>query len=155
MLVMVHEYLKGICVTKVGLLGICLKETTKLYKEKKYKSLFVDHNTYLLRNILDTLWLQGMCQNKDTMNLVCNQELHQDHLNKIVDYLFNGYDIYFILEGRDIDPTNFPNVRVFKWIGEFLRTEYLDIWSSYIGAHVMDVRDNIFMPSVIKRVQLL
>ena len=44
-LVMGREDLKGIGVAKVWLLGLRLKETTKLFREKKYKSVFVDHNT--------------------------------------------------------------------------------------------------------------
>ena len=84
-LVVGREDLKGIGVAKVGLLGLRLKETKKLFRENKYKSVFVDHNTYCFRNILDTLWLQAMCQNKDNMNILYIQELHQDHFNKIVD----------------------------------------------------------------------
>ena len=153
LLVMGREDLKEIGVTKAGPLALLLKEITNLCRENKSEAVSIDYNAYCFEKILDTLQLQAMCQDKDTIPLVYIQESHRERFKKIVDYLFPGESASFILQGREIDSTIFPNIRVIKLRGGWWRMEYLDIWSSCIGTHRIDGRHHIFMPSVTTRVQ--
>ena len=70
-----------------------LEEIINLRREKKprAKAVFVDHNAYCFGKIIESLWIQEMYKNKeDLTSCIYIQDLHQEHFETIVDYLFPG-----------------------------------------------------------------
>ena len=146
-----QEDFKEIGMTKAGPLALMLKEIERFCT----KALFVEHNSYFFGKILGTLWLRSMCQIEKNLPSLYIQESHQEQFNKLVDYYFPGESALFILQGSDINSKVYPNIKVLRLRAGCWKMEYLEIWSSYIGAHGMDGRDQISIPSVTTRVQPL
>ena len=102
---------KAAGVSKVGSLALLLEEIANLRREEKAEAqdVFVDHNAYCFGKIIYSLGIQAMCENKETLtSCIYNQDLYQEHFNKIMDYLFPGYSGSLLFQGSEINSIFFP-----------------------------------------------
>ena len=103
-------------------LSCWIKSLTYIQKQALIQAVFVDHNAYCFGKIIESLWIQEMYENKeDLTSCIYIQDLHQEHFEKIVDYLFPGESASFILQGSEINSmilSKHQSSQIGSWLSE-------------------------------------
>ena len=55
-------------------MDLLFEEITNIYQEKKYEAIYFYKNAYRFEKIIDTLSLQSVCQNEETLPPLYIQE---------------------------------------------------------------------------------
>ena len=79
--------------SKVRPLTLLLEEISNLRRENnpEAQDIFVDHNAYFFKKIINSLWIRSICENKDTLlYYIYIPDIYQEHYLIVLDYLIIG-----------------------------------------------------------------
>ena len=99
---------------------------------------------YCFGKIIDSLRIRAVCENVYTLpSCICIQDTHQEHFEKIVDYLFPGEYASFILQGSEINSMIFSkhqSSQIGSWLSDDGVSGVLELlyWGSRDGWKTLD-----------------